>query len=97
MSLDANRPKHEQRFVFDEVPELYARARPTYPAALIEDLIRAATLQPGGASSQVGRRPMHRCFRDQVTACFVSSPEHALLRWPGGFDLRTLACSARNV
>ena len=38
----------EQRFVFDEVAELYARVRPTYPAALVDFVIDESGVQPGG-------------------------------------------------
>jgi SAM-dependent methyltransferase len=47
----------EQRFVFDEVAELYARARPTYPAALVDDIIRESGLQPGGRILELGSGP----------------------------------------
>ena len=32
----------EQRLVFGEDPELYDRARPTYPAALVDDVVELA-------------------------------------------------------
>jgi predicted NUDIX family NTP pyrophosphohydrolase/ubiquinone/menaquinone biosynthesis C-methylase UbiE len=47
----------EQRFVFDEVAELYARVRPTYPRALIDDVIRAARLSPGSRILEIGSGP----------------------------------------
>ena len=47
----------EQRFVFDEVAELYARVRPTYPAALVDDVIRESGLQPGGRILELGSGP----------------------------------------
>ena len=47
----------EQRFVFDEVAELYARARPTYPAALVNDVIRESGLKPGGRILELGSGP----------------------------------------
>lgn len=47
----------EQRFVFDEVAELYARTRPGYPTELIEDLIRAAELRPGASVLELGAGP----------------------------------------
>ena len=37
-------PGRERRFVFDEVADLYARARTNYPAELIEDVIRETGL-----------------------------------------------------
>ena len=47
----------EQRFVFDEVAELYARARPTYPLELIEDIVREAGLPPGARILELGSGP----------------------------------------
>jgi SAM-dependent methyltransferase len=47
----------DRRFVFDEVAELYARARPTYPAALIEDVIRGANLRQGSRILELGCGP----------------------------------------
>ena len=50
-------PDRPQRFVFDEVAELYARVRPSYPSALIDDLIREARLQPGARVLELGAGP----------------------------------------
>jgi SAM-dependent methyltransferase len=47
----------ELRFVFDEVAELYRRARPTYPLELIEDLIRESSLRPGARILELGAGP----------------------------------------
>ncbi len=47
----------EQRFVFDEVAELYARVRPTYPSTLIDDVIRSARLSPGSRILEIGSGP----------------------------------------
>lgn len=47
----------EQRFVFDEVAELYARARPTYPVELIEDIVRESDLTPGARVLELGSGP----------------------------------------
>jgi SAM-dependent methyltransferase len=44
----------EQRFIFDEVAELYARVRPTYPRELIEDVIRESDLRPGARILELG-------------------------------------------
>jgi SAM-dependent methyltransferase len=44
----------ERRLVFGEVAELYDRHRPTYPRALIEDLIAAASLDRGRPVLEVG-------------------------------------------
>jgi predicted NUDIX family NTP pyrophosphohydrolase len=47
----------EQRYVFDEVAELYARVRPTYPSTLIDDVIRSARLSPGSRILEIGSGP----------------------------------------
>ena len=47
----------EQRFVFDEVAELYARARPTYPLDLIDDIVRESELIPGARILEIGSGP----------------------------------------
>lgn len=47
----------EQRFVFDEVAEEYARVRPSYPAELVEDLIAAAGLREGARVLEIGCGP----------------------------------------
>jgi SAM-dependent methyltransferase len=44
----------ERRLVFGEVAELYDRHRPTYPAALIDDLVAAADLDGNQAVLEVG-------------------------------------------
>jgi SAM-dependent methyltransferase len=43
-----------RRESFDEVAELYDRARPRYPAPLIEDLVAMAGLQPGSRVLEIG-------------------------------------------
>ncbi|MBV9816773.1 MAG: methyltransferase domain-containing protein [Solirubrobacterales bacterium] len=43
-----------QRLVFGEVAERYDRSRPTYPDALIDDLLRRAPLTPGVRALEVG-------------------------------------------
>ena len=45
----ADRPR---RLVFGEVAGLYDRARPGYPASLIDDLVRWA--QPGARALEIG-------------------------------------------
>lgn len=57
MPMTKPRNEREQRFVFDEVAQLYAQTRPTYPADLIEDLIRAADLQPRARVLELGAGP----------------------------------------
>jgi len=44
----------ERRTTFDEVAELYDRARPTYPDELFDDLVRIAGLEPGSRVVEVG-------------------------------------------
>ena len=44
----------ERRAAFDEVAELYDRARPTYPDAMFDDLIAVAGLAPGSRVVEVG-------------------------------------------
>ncbi len=44
----------ERRLVFGEVAELYDRHRPTYPPALIDDLVAEAQLNGGRAVLEVG-------------------------------------------
>jgi SAM-dependent methyltransferase len=43
-----------QRLIFGEVAELYDRHRPTYPAALVEDLLAEAGPAPGDRLLEVG-------------------------------------------
>ena len=45
---------HEQRLAFGRVADLYDRARPSYPAEVIDELIDAAALQPGSRVLEVG-------------------------------------------
>jgi SAM-dependent methyltransferase len=42
------------RRTFEEVPELYDRARPAYPAALFDDLVELAGLRGGGRLLEIG-------------------------------------------
>jgi SAM-dependent methyltransferase len=44
----------EQRFRFDEVAELYARVRPGYPAALVEEVIALGGVPAGGRILEIG-------------------------------------------
>jgi len=46
--------RQERRSTFDEVAELYDRARPTYPDALFDDLVELAALQPRSRVVEVG-------------------------------------------
>jgi SAM-dependent methyltransferase len=42
------------RATFDEVPELYDRARPGYPPAVFDDLVDLARLRPGDRILEIG-------------------------------------------
>jgi SAM-dependent methyltransferase len=44
----------EQRFVFDEVAELYGAARPDYPEPLLEEVVRFAGLAAGARLLELG-------------------------------------------
>lgn len=44
----------QARETFDEVPELYDRARPDYPAALWDDLAAEVGLRPGSRVLEIG-------------------------------------------
>lgn len=46
-----------QSRVFNEVAELYAAARPSYPAELVTDMIAAAELRPGSRVLEIGAGP----------------------------------------
>jgi SAM-dependent methyltransferase len=55
----------DQRFIFDEVAELYDRARPSYPDALIEDVISQTAIPPQGQILELG------CGSGQATEAFA--------------------------
>jgi SAM-dependent methyltransferase len=46
--------RREQRLVFGEVAELYDRHRPTYPDAVVDDLVELAALSPGSSVLEIG-------------------------------------------
>jgi SAM-dependent methyltransferase len=46
--------REELRATFEEVPELYDRARPTYPAELFDDLVELTGLRPGERVLEIG-------------------------------------------
>jgi SAM-dependent methyltransferase len=46
--------RHRLRTTFEEVPELYDRARPGYPAEVFEDLVALARLGPGARLLEIG-------------------------------------------
>ena len=52
--MAAVRATDEQRLAFGRVAELYDRARPSYPAAVVDELIELAGLRPGDRVLEVG-------------------------------------------
>jgi SAM-dependent methyltransferase len=46
--------RHRRRATFEEVPELYDRARPGYPAELFDDLVELADLRAGSRLLEIG-------------------------------------------
>jgi SAM-dependent methyltransferase len=46
--------RHDLRRTFGEVPELYDRARPVYPPALLDDLVESTGLPMGGRILEIG-------------------------------------------
>ncbi len=54
MATDADR---ERRASFDAIPELYDRARPTYPEAVFDDLEESARLSVGSRVLEIGPGP----------------------------------------
>lgn len=67
----------EQRFTFDEVPELYDRARPRYPAALVDDLVSHSRLAAGARVLEIG------CGTGQLTADLARRGFRVLALEPG--------------
>lgn len=57
--------QQDQRFAFDEVAELYDRARPSYPEALIGDVISQASICPPARILELG------CGTGQATEAFA--------------------------
>ena len=63
--------------MFDEVAELYARVRPTYPTALVDDIIREAALRPGARILELGSGP------GNASVLFAGRGYHLLSVEPG--------------
>jgi SAM-dependent methyltransferase len=47
-------PRERLRETFEEVPDLYDRARPGYPDAVLDDLVELAGLRPGSRVLEIG-------------------------------------------
>lgn len=79
----------EQRFTFDDVPELYDRSRPRYPDALFDDLVSLAGIPPGGRILEIG------CGTGQATIPLAERGFPVLCLEPGpamaGFAQQKLA------
>ena len=56
------------RATFDEVPELYDRARPSYPPAVFHDLVALAELPAAARVLEIGVAPARRRFRSPGAA-----------------------------
>jgi len=52
--VPAHRDRERLRETFGSVAELYDRARPTYPAAIFDDLAELASLAPGSRVLEIG-------------------------------------------
>jgi SAM-dependent methyltransferase len=70
-------PAPERRFTFDEVAELYDRARPGYPAALVDDVIALGDVPAGGRVLEIG------CGTGQATRAFAERGLRLLCLEPG--------------
>jgi SAM-dependent methyltransferase len=68
----------EQRFVFNQVADLYDRARAGYPEALFEDVMTAAALSPGDAMLEIG------CGTGKATEDFARRGLDIVALEPGG-------------
>ena len=54
---DVGTTREQRRLSFNDIADLYARARPGYPSALIDDVIRGAGLRPGSRILELGSGP----------------------------------------
>jgi protein-L-isoaspartate O-methyltransferase len=52
--MTTGRASDEQRLAFGRVAELYDRARPSYPTAVVDELIERASVRPGDRVLEVG-------------------------------------------
>ena len=76
--------KPERLSVFDAVADLYDRVRPTYPDALIDDLIALSSLPDGGRVLEIG------CGTGQLT-CKLARRGHQIDAVELGPSLATIA------
>jgi hypothetical protein len=77
--------RERQRLAFGRVAELYDRARPTYPGAVVDRVIERAGLRAGARIVEVGAgagKP--RCC--SPTAASASSRSSPVARWRGSPD-----------
>ncbi|HEX7993596.1 MAG TPA: hypothetical protein VF506_06705, partial [Streptosporangiaceae bacterium] len=54
MMTDVNGDREQLRVTFDSAAERYDRARPDYPAELLDELVLLAGLRPGAQLLEVG-------------------------------------------
>jgi len=67
----------EQRFVFNEVADIYDRARPGYPQAVFDDVMALAGVSPGDAALEIG------CGTGKATEDFARRGLHVVALEPG--------------
>ncbi len=77
----------EQRLVFGEVADVYDRARPAYPASLVDEVIRYASLASGDPVLEVG------CGTGKATVPFATRDLRVLALEP---DENMAAVARRN-
>jgi len=79
----------EQRLAFGRVAELYESSRPSYPAAVIDELLRRAGLGPGSRVVEVGAGTgkLTRLLAERGLAVRALEPDAAMA------DLARRACS----
>ena len=72
----------EQRFTFDQVADVYGKARPAYPDALVDDVVSYADLKVNDRIFEVG------CGTGQATKSFAKRGFPILATDPGSEMLR---------
>ncbi|MGJ4998068.1 class I SAM-dependent methyltransferase [Bradyrhizobium sp. HKCCYLS3077] len=72
----------EQRFVFDQVANVYQGSRPDYPEALVDDVVAYADLKPGDAVLEIG------CGTGQATKSFAARGLQIVAIDPGSAMIR---------